>query len=166
MYSLGITKYDVEEIKRKAEEIDFFVVTEKFNESMVLLRDRLCCKMSDVVYRRQNTRRSTSERDEVLPDDIRAAILDFNAGDVVLYGIGMERLECEMRGHTHLKESLGKLKHEMLKYEEKCGQGEGEGGCQPLHVGQVGVFVEKVRNEQRKKLFKKLQERARNLVKD
>ena len=132
---------------------------------MIILRDKLCCRIQDVLYRRQNVRRSKQERKEVLPNDIIEAILDFNKGDLLLYTIASKRLNCEVRGHTHLEQSLGILKYEMEKYEEKCmkiKEGDRYKVCPPTNNNQVGLFVENVRSEQRKKLMEKLRKKVRH----
>lgn len=133
---------------------------------MIILRDKLCCSIEDVLYRKQNARRSSGEQTEIVPKDIVDSILEFNKGDLLLYNIAWERLNCDIHGYTHLENHLEIFKYEMGKYDAMC-EGIKEGKryhvCPPTTNGQVGVFVENVRNEQRMKLMRKLKMKSKEM---
>ncbi|XP_071509584.1 galactosylceramide sulfotransferase-like [Diadema antillarum] len=64
-------------------ELDLVMITEYFDESLLLLRKLLCWEMSDILYLPKATR--SPDYRTVLDDDLRAKILSWNRGDVMLY---------------------------------------------------------------------------------
>ena len=84
LFCLGINTYDISAISGRTKEIDSFVIAERYDQSMIVLRDKLCCSIEDVLYRKQNDRRMSLERNDVITDDIRDAILEFSKGDLIL----------------------------------------------------------------------------------
>ena len=127
LFCLGVNTYDISAISGRTKEIDFFLIAERYDESMIVLRDKLCCNIEDVLYRKQNGRRSSLERNEVIPDDTRDAILEFTKGDLILYTISIQRFV-------------------LRKYEKKCidiPEVQRHTLCPPTSNGQVGrLFVE------------------------
>ena len=172
LYSLGIdanvykNMTDLENIvKKRVEHFDFIAVAEMFKESMVILRTKLCCQMEDVVYRKQNVRRKKNENAE-LPQDIEREILKFNAGDFMLYNIAKHRLENDIQSLETFNYFMqffdakqyayeSKARNESIPYEKRVRL------FPPDTIGQIGVFVEGVREEQRKRLLFELQEEYR-----
>ena len=97
LFCLGINTYDISAISGRTKEMDFFVIAERYGESMIVLRDKLCCNIEDVQNSKQNDRRTSLERNEVIPDDIRDAILEFTKGDLILYTTSIQRLACDTK---------------------------------------------------------------------
>ena len=156
LFSLGVTSADLNEIEKVTSDIDFLVVAEIFNESMVILREKLCCSIEDVVYRRQNVGRSNSETEKV-PHDIKKAILKFNSGDLLLYALSQRRLYNEIVKISNFELFMNIYKHELEKYQKKCSDAPVQDYlCPPISNGEIGAFVEHVRSRQRDKLLQKL----------
>ena len=84
LFCLGVNTYDISAISGRTKEIDFFVIAERYDESMIVLRDKLCCNIEDVQNSKQTDRRTSLERNQVITDDIRDAILEFSKGDLIL----------------------------------------------------------------------------------
>ncbi len=64
-------------------EFDLVMITDYFDESLILLRKLLCWSFEDILYV-SNGIRSKSHRFSI-SDDLRSKILKWNAGDVLLY---------------------------------------------------------------------------------
>ena len=92
LFCLGINTYDISAISGRTKEMDFFVIAERYGESMIVLRDKLCCNIEDVQNSKQNDRRTSLDRNEVITDDIRDAILEFTKGDLILFTILTQRV--------------------------------------------------------------------------
>ena len=71
----------VQFIKHIDEEFDLVLITEYFDESLMLLKDLLCWKFEDILYIKQKVRkqRTSSSR------EVRTNILSWNQADVLLY---------------------------------------------------------------------------------
>ena len=165
LFSLGINTYDISTILERTKEIDFFVITERYDESMIVLRDKLCCNTEDLLYRQQNVGRASSERKQVIPDDIRDAILEYNKGDLILYKIATQRLACDTKNETYMKQELKKLNYEQRKIIKKCmdiPNVQRPTRCSPMTGGSIPVFLGSVKKEQRKKLLRKLKEQFKS----
>ncbi len=72
-----------EYIEKISREFDLVLVTEYFDESLLLLRKLMCWSYSDIVYLRQNTRFRKSSRS--ISDDVKDKIRSWNSADVRLY---------------------------------------------------------------------------------
>ncbi|XP_072178606.1 galactosylceramide sulfotransferase-like [Diadema setosum] len=72
-----------ETIARLAEEVDLVMITEYYDESLLLLRDTLCWDTEDILYTQRLVRNSSSE----IPVDeaTRQRISEWNAADTRLY---------------------------------------------------------------------------------
>lgn len=169
LFSLGLTSFTFSKIKQLVETLDFVVIVERFDESMVILRERLCCAIENVVYRKQNVRRSLPEQHQEIPNDIRKAILKFNSGDYLLYQAANKRLDTDIRAVYNFQQLLGIYRFELVKYEKKCKEEDRNEEiktklCPPITNGQIGNFVESIRTEQREKLLAKLQAEYKRLA--
>ena len=143
LFCLGVNTYDISAILGRTKEIDFFVIAERYDESMIVLRDKLCCNIEDVLYRKQNDRRSSLERNEVIPDDIRDAILEFIKGDLILYTTLIQRLACDTKDEMYMKQELEIVNFELRKCEKKCmdiPEVQRHTICPPITNGQVGYL--------------------------
>lgn len=166
LYSLGLKENcTFYEIEQRFNELNFVAVAEKYNESMVILRDKLCCAFEDVVYRKQNVKRSNNEKDrETIPEDIEEAITHFNLKDMYLYKLAMKRLYKEILERKNFEQILGIYKFELRKYQSKCQENSKfdistrKLICPPT-TGELGIFIENVRNEQRNSLLTKLRKK-------
>ena len=165
LFSLGINTYDISAILERTKEIDFFVIAERYDESMIVLRDKLCCNTEDLLYKKQNVRRTSSERKEVIPDDIRDAILEYNKGDLILYKIALQRFACDTKNETYMKQELKKLYYEQRKIIKKCmdiPNVQRPTRCSLMTGGDIQVFLRSVQKEQRMKLLRKVREKFRS----
>ncbi|PFX24941.1 Galactosylceramide sulfotransferase [Stylophora pistillata] len=64
-------------------EFDLVMLMEYFDESLVLLKRRLCWKIDDILYFKLNERRNTDKQN--LSSDVKEKIVKWNSGDKLLY---------------------------------------------------------------------------------
>ena len=164
LHSLGIINGTRSQIIERLDDLHFVVVADKYDESMVILREKLCCTIQDVVYRKQNVRRNNEEIKLQVPPDIENAILEFNSADLIFYTVAKDRLFEEVQKHSYFEQALGIFRHELELYETKCTnedvpQSIRDGICPPKEAAQTGVFVESIRKQQQQKLLNKLIEK-------
>ena len=72
-----------DKIQELSEEIDLMMITEYYDESLLLLRKHLCWDFEDILYLSKGVR-SEDDRAPITPD-ISRRIQKWNAGDVMLY---------------------------------------------------------------------------------
>jgi len=169
LFDLGLSgpKTTDENILERLSQVHFIVVAEHFDESMVILRDKLCCSVEDVVYRKQNIRQASTV--ENVPEDVQKLIMDFNSGDVIFYKHALQRLDKEIEQQAHFDNLLEIYRHELQKYESKCTDSSFPEDfksriCPPITNGQIGVFVGKVRKGEQEKLLEKLKSKYKRLL--
>ncbi|XP_065664881.1 galactose-3-O-sulfotransferase 2-like [Hydra vulgaris] len=159
--SLGIIEGTKLEIIERVESFHFVVVADKYDESMVILREKLCCTVQDVLYRRQNVGRTNEENKEQVPPDVVKSILEFNSADLTFYNVARYRLLEEIKKHSYFEQALGIFKNELELYESKCNtqslvQSFKYSVCPPISAMHTGHFVENIRIEQKRKLLSEL----------
>lgn len=71
-------------------EFDVVMLMEYFDESLVLLKRRLCWKIDDILYFKLNERRDTDKQN--LSNDVREKIVKWNSGDELLYNAFKRKL--------------------------------------------------------------------------
>ena len=159
-YSLGITESTSQmEFTRRLHEIHFIVVAEHFDESMLVLREKLCCSVEDVVYRRKQT---SNEQVVFIPEDLQKLVLEFNNKDARLYKYALDELHNELNEFSNLDQMLGIYHHELDKHEKKCNHPNIPESfksmiCPPLsHSGIKGGIAFDVLKEQKSRLLKRL----------
>ena len=94
-------------ISKLEKQFDLVMLTEYFDESLILLRHLLCLEIDDIVYFVLNARSESSVK--TISSDIAEKIREWNAGDVELYSVfnqtfwrrveefGMERMKAEVK---------------------------------------------------------------------
>ena len=71
-------------INKLSREFDLMLITEYFDESLLLLRKLMCWSFSDILYVKQNAR-SKSNGTSQLSESVKEKIRKWNAADVSLY---------------------------------------------------------------------------------
>lgn len=94
-------------IHKLSHQLDFVLLTEYFEESMILLKDLLCWTTEDILYFKQNVRRKSSVSN--LSPELIAKALQWNGADWKLYqhfnatfwerveAFGMDRMRQELK---------------------------------------------------------------------
>lgn len=107
-------------VERLDATFDLVMVAERFNESLVLLRDLLCWSLDDVVVFRLNARQSTYRRPLTaqLAEDLRA----LNAADVQLYRHFERRFEQRVQefGQERMARELRLLEERTRAWYQRC----------------------------------------------
>ena len=161
-FSLGITESaSQEEFENRLEEINFMVVAERFDESMLVLREKLCCTIEDLVYRKPSHENIFIEKQIFIPQDLQKLVLEFNKQDTKLYKHALGALQKQLDKFNDVDQLLGIYRFEMEKYEMKCKNPKfpdtfKDKICPPLSRPGVGEFAIGVLQEQKERLLKKL----------
>lgn len=71
-------------IKAITKDFDLVLIMEHFDESLVLMKNKLCWRLEDMVYVKHNTRIEQSKRLHV-PGFLKEKCLEWNKADVMLY---------------------------------------------------------------------------------
>ncbi|XP_038071798.1 galactosylceramide sulfotransferase-like [Patiria miniata] len=127
LYDLGLEDRSLGDplrIKRKIHQMeyqfDLVMITEYFDESLILLRDLFCWEMDDIVYFVLNARNKSSVR-AVSPktaDNIRR----WNFGDVQLYDAFNRTFwkKVEAFGHDRMQREVAELRKRKAYFKEHC----------------------------------------------
>ena len=165
-FSLGLNSDSPsEEIQYKINDIDIFILSERFYESIVLLAKRLCVPFEDLVFVRQNiNHKDSTSRWKEVPPDVEKMIRKFNAVDLILYRKAKEKLENSINSYPReaLNRDVEIYKKSIKRYARKC-----ESIKKPLALidgnyclpEQASYFYKLVRAKLRKKLLRDLQEK-------
>lgn len=107
-------------VERLDATFDLVMVAERFNESLLLLRDLLCWSLDDVVVFRLNARQNTFRRPLTaqLAEDLRA----LNAADVQLYRHFERRFEQRVQeyGQERMARELRLLEERTRAWYQRC----------------------------------------------
>jgi len=128
LHDLGLSEKemsDPEVVKQKIQEIDqhfnLVLIAERFQESMVLMKNELCWDVSDVVNLKLNARQEKKKTS--LSDKARKALEEYLWADYELYDYFNKKFEQKLDnfGHLRLKQELSLLEKENNKTKELCG---------------------------------------------
>ena len=114
-----------EEIERflnwTEENIDFFMISEKFDESLILLKDRLGWRIEDMIYFSLNAAASPPDRNNVDTDTLLIKTKEFSYIDYLLYERMKEKLDrmIEEKG-DELEVEVSKLRSLNKEFSEFC----------------------------------------------
>lgn len=114
LINLGIRDFNVYDLNRKIAAFDFIVVREMFDESLVILRDRLCCSIQDVLYDKAKQKLT----EITIPKDIEGAILSYNKDDMILYRTALKRLKRSILEHSDFEQVHGIYQYEQRRHSE------------------------------------------------
>ncbi|OQR79852.1 galactosylceramide sulfotransferase-like, partial [Tropilaelaps mercedesae] len=95
-------------IERVDREFDLVLITEYFNESLVLLKNLFCWDTQDVMYFKHNKRKY----EDRIPRDVRERLLRYNAADTRLYAHFKSKLEALIVafGRDRMREEVANLR--------------------------------------------------------
>ena len=103
------------------ENIDFFMISEKFDESLILLKDRLGWRIEDMIYFSLNTAANPPERNNVDTDTLLIKTKEFSYIDYLLYErmkVKLDRM-IEEKG-DELEVEVSKLRSLNKEFSEYC----------------------------------------------
>lgn len=176
-YSLGLSRESsFDEIEQRVRDIDFITIAEKFEESMVILRDKLCCSYQDLVYRSPGSiskkTKNLDRHKEEIPEDIEEAITHFNLKDMYLYKLAMKRLYEEILERKNFEQVLGIYRYELRKYQQRCNKTstpkrpllDTAPNCLPLPGQELDLYLKNIRYDQREFLLAKLRQKYKQRI--
>lgn len=110
-------RYAIEEMDKI---FDLVMITDRFEESIVLLRDLLCMSDEDVIYLALKVRRETQST-ELTTDEARK-IREWNSLDASLYDHFEKKLDIavEKFGRDKMSIEVNKLRSQLRDVEERC----------------------------------------------
>ena len=133
LFDLGLPRHqlnEVEAVEKKIEEaeqtFDLIMLSERFDESLVLLKHLLCWDYSDLTSLKLNHRKQESK--SVISAEAREALKEWLWGDYMLYdhfAAKFERELTELGSDAFLEKELGKLAAENAKVVKRCVAQEG-----------------------------------------
>ena len=114
-----------EEIERflnwAEENVDLFMISEKFDESLILLKDRLGWRIEDMIYFSLNTAANPPEMNNVETDMLLYKTKEYSYIDYLLYERMKEKLDrmIEEKG-DELEEEVSELRSLNKEFSEYC----------------------------------------------
>ena len=127
LYNLGLPKSafgDMRKIEEKIDKLksqfDLVMMTEYFEESLILLRDLMCWELNDIVYFVINARSKSSVK-PVSPT-VAAKIKKWNNGDVKLHETFNRTFWSKVKefGEDRMKEEVTKLRARNQYFSKRC----------------------------------------------
>ena len=115
---------NVTAVKNKIEEIestfDLVLMAERFDESMILLKDKLCWDYQDVVNFKLNARKESKKTN--LSPEARTALKEYLASDYLLYDHFKAKFEAHVDqfGLPRMSQELSILRHANDNMKSKC----------------------------------------------
>ena len=101
--------------------IDFFMISEKFDESLILLKDRLGWRIEDMIYFPLNTAANPPEKSNVDTDTLLIKTKEFSYIDYLLYErmkVKLDRMIEEKGGELEVE--VSKLRSLNKEFSEYC----------------------------------------------
>lgn len=127
LFDLGLKRkhlQDQRKIKRKVAEIDanfdLVLISEYFDESLVIMKDMLCWRLEDVAYFVSNARKD--EKVITLSQETKENLTTWNAGDVLLYQHFNRTLWKKIAGYGYgkLQSEIVELRSIIERYKRIC----------------------------------------------
>ncbi|XP_071941139.1 galactosylceramide sulfotransferase-like [Antedon mediterranea] len=103
--------------------MQFAVITDHFDESLIILKERLCWDFDDIVYFPQLVRKNESRN--IIDDSLADRIKKWNFGDVKLFDYFNQSLwrEIEEFGRDRMRKELKQFRERKEFWKEKCTNG-------------------------------------------
>ncbi len=105
------------------EQFDLVLITERFEESMVMLQDLLCWPLEEFAFLRQNER--LAEGRSNMTEETRATLHQWLWADYLLYNHFKEKLERKLEDRKGIKDKVSELKRLNSRLEAECVTEEG-----------------------------------------
>ena len=107
-------------LKTLDKDFGLFLIMEHFDESLTLLRRRLCWEIDDVVYFKMNERLNQNKRNVVTREQVEK-IKAWNNADVVLYNYFVERFWRQVKDEgSGFYDEVLELKKRRKEYSKLC----------------------------------------------
>ncbi|XP_077987565.1 galactosylceramide sulfotransferase-like [Glandiceps talaboti] len=129
LFDLGITYQDtmlLRQINKYVEfldsKFDFVMLTEFFDESLILLKKFLCLDIEDITYFPHSVRSATSHYVDTAAEGLDSSVLRWNLGDTRLYQHFREKILCLINqyGKRKMRNEVMKLRDINEKLYEFC----------------------------------------------
>lgn len=125
-YDLGFdnenstAEYTRDAITKLDSKFDLVMITDRFEESIILMKEILCMSDEDVIYLALKVRRETQSTE--LTTDEAKKIREWNALDTALYDHFEKKLDMavERYGRDRMSLQVNKLREQLRDVEEKC----------------------------------------------
>lgn len=100
--------------------LDLVLIAEYFEESLILLKDKLCWTMEDILYFKLNTRKSSSV--SKLSSELRAKALSWNGADWKLYQFFNTTFWAKVKdfGTERMKQEVKELRKRNAEMRDIC----------------------------------------------
>ena len=127
LWDAGLSAKDMDNlsaVKNKIEEIDktfdLVLMAERFDESMILLKEKLCWDYRDVINFKLNARKESKKTS--LSDEARDALKEYLAADYLLYNHFKTKFESLVAqfGPTHMSQEVSVLRHANQNMQSRC----------------------------------------------
>jgi len=118
-----MSKYEERILERKFNEIDeqfdFVMINEYFDESLVILAEKLCISLEEMVYFPVNSRRNKSGK---LSEDLKTRIESWNKYDSLLYNKFLKKFwqEADSYGLERLQKDVVRLRKMIEEKKSEC----------------------------------------------
>lgn len=108
------------DIQKLSKHLDLVLITEYFEESLILLKDMLCWTMDDILYFKLNVRRTSSVSQ--LTPELRARALKWNGADWKLYQHFNATFwaRVELFGRERMKQEVEELRRRNAEMKSIC----------------------------------------------
>ncbi|GAA6217090.1 galactosylceramide sulfotransferase-like [Lates japonicus] len=110
-------------IHNLSKHFDLVLIAEYFEESLILLKDKLCWTMEDIIYFKLNARKSSSVSQ--LTPELRAKALEWNGADWRLYQHFNATFwaRVEAYGRERMKQEVNELRRRNAEMKAICIEG-------------------------------------------
>ena len=133
MYDLGYPEFareknatdDHDRVRKAVREItsrfDEILITEHMDEGLILLADRLCWTVEDIVEFRQNIEIQKDDK-SLITKDAEKALKEFNSADNELYNVAYHMFKEKVKkfGRKRMDEKLQELRLLRMKLLDRC----------------------------------------------
>ena len=104
------------------ERFDEILITEHLDESLILLGERLCWSLDDIIEFRQNIEVQKEDKHNKLTSEQKDNLIKFNAADHELYNVALHIFNRKRKayGEEKMKSMLQQLRRKRFSLMERC----------------------------------------------
>ena len=101
---------------------DLVLISDRMNESLVLLRNQFCWSVNDIVAFKLNARKETYKTSEGLSEPFRQKLEELNRADHMLYRYFSRKLDIKIRnfGFDRMRSEINELNEQTNKLCNRC----------------------------------------------
>ena len=167
LHSLGIPEYTwsnhqvlLTAIFEKLKQMQFAVMSDHFDESMVILKRIFCWSDEEVMYMELNQKRHTTHN--ALPEDVIKSIANYTKGDRLLFEVANMTLWKIIEKVPHFETELSSHRRKLREYKSLC-KSEKHKSYECMGTGNLGKIRFDIHNASKRYLNEKLKELIKKL---